>query len=86
MTKKMRRKDDKKNKKPEFERPNWSMALPGLLNAVKSDKEEWQQGAVNQLMVLCTIMDLIYNEAMDNDAFKKRIEHLGIKFKMEGKK
>ena len=77
---------DKVEGKPKLDRPSWAVGLPGLLNAVRSDKKEHAEGAVKQLMILCTIMDLIYNEAMDNDAFKKRIEHLGIKFKEENDK
>jgi hypothetical protein len=61
--------------------PTWQMALPTLIQAIRSEDEKMQQQAVRQFSALCMIVDKVWLEARDNDAFAKRIEHLNILMK-----
>ena len=74
----------KKVEKPKgvsLNQPTWGMALPGLITALRGEHEDSKKMAVNQLAVLCHVMDIISIEAGKNDAFLKRLEHLNIRFK-----
>lgn len=74
----------KKEEKPQgvnLNQPTWGMALPGLITALRGEHEDSRKMAINQLAILCHVMDIITKEAGENDAFLKRLEHLNIKFK-----
>ena len=61
--------------------PTWTMALPALVNAVRTEDKDMQQKAINQFAALCMIADKVWQEASTNDDFAKRIEHLNILMK-----
>ena len=87
MTEKKKKEEPKDIKKAGvvIGQPTWQMALPTLIQAIRGEDEKMQQRGIQQLAALCMIVDKVWLEASENDAFAKRIEHLNILMKPKEK-